>query len=188
MGKGNKGNKVAQAKAAKATAQAMASPPVAQANGLTFAADLTGLPATPVAATLVGSTASPVSKGNLWQFINANGGPGNVYVVPLANVATAQGVNPVPFGYNGQPNGVRKTIQTWLLNGVQGVRTYAAIMGAAKPLGHSSIKPVCLFAMLNGGYSPSSPVWGTPYCALVAYAPAAQASEPAAQASEPAAA
>lgn len=116
---------------------------------------------------LVGSKATPVTTPAMWAFINAHGGTSNVVVKPLANVVTTPGANPVPFGYNGKVGGVRATIQGWLLGGYQGNHTYAAIMAAAKPLGHSSIKPVCLLALLNGGYSPSSPHYGTPYVALV---------------------
>jgi hypothetical protein len=74
---------------------------------------------------------------------------------------------PVPFGFNGKAGGVRQTIQNWLLQGVEGNTSLAAILAAAKPLGHSSKKPVCLMAMLQGGYSPSSATWGTPYVKLV---------------------
>lgn len=119
---------------------------------------------------LVGSAAQPVTNKTLWAFINAHGGPNNVTIKPLANVVMQNGVagvGAIPFGYNGKPTGVRITIQNWLLNGYKGNRTYAAIMGAAKPLGHSSHNPTCLYAMLNGGYSPSSPHYGTPYVALV---------------------
>ena len=74
---------------------------------------------------------------------------------------------PVPFGFTGKGTGVRATIQNWLLNGVNGNNSLAAILNAAKPLGHSTKNPVCLMAMLNGGYSPSSAVWGTGYVKLV---------------------
>ena len=97
---------------------------------------------------------------------HAGGNLHNVQVVPLANVQ-ADTDQPVPFGFNGKVGGVRATIQGWLLSGVNGNNSLAAILAAAKPLGHSSKKPVCLHALLNGGYSPSSSVWGTAYVKLV---------------------
>ena len=104
----------------------------------------------------------------LWARVNthAAGNLHNVQVVPLDNVQTGS-ATPVPFGYNGKVGGVRQTIQDWLLQGVDGNTSLQAILAAAKPLGHSSKKPVCLMAMLQGGYSTSSATWGTPYVKLV---------------------
>jgi len=104
----------------------------------------------------------------LWAWVNAEAGGNlhNVAVVPLENVEQ-DSATPVPFGYNGKVGGVRATIQDWLLQGVDGNTSLAKILAAAKPLGHSSKKPVCLMAMLQGGYSTSSATWGTPYVKLV---------------------
>ena len=109
-----------------------------------------------------------VTYAQLWAWVNtaAGGNLHNVAVVPLANVQAGTAA-PVPFGFNGKAGGVRQTIQNWLLQGVQGNTSLAAILAAAKPLGHSSKKPVCLMALLQGGYSPSSATWGTPYVKLV---------------------
>jgi hypothetical protein len=121
----------------------------------------------PVAPTLQ-HTGNELTYACLWAFINgqAGGNLHNVQVVPLSNVKLND-AQPVPFGFNGKAGGVRHQIQTWLLNGVKGNNSLAAILAAAKPLGHSSKKPICLLAMLNGGYSPSSAVWGTGYVKLV---------------------
>ncbi len=104
----------------------------------------------------------------MWAWVNAEAGGNlhNVAVVPLENVEQ-DSATPVPFGYNGKVGGVRQTIQDWLLQGVDGNTSLAKILAAAKPLGHSSKKPVCLMAMLQGGYSTSSATWGTPYVKLV---------------------
>jgi len=103
----------------------------------------------------------------IWEFINthAAGSLHNVQVVALENVKldTAQ---PVPFGYTGKAGGVRATIQDWLLQGYNGNNSLSAILNAAKPLGHSMKSPICLLAMLNGGYTPSSAVYGTGYVKL----------------------
>ena len=109
-----------------------------------------------------------VTYAQLWAWVNeqAGGNLHNVAVVALPNVE-ADSAAPVPFGYNGKTGGVRATIQNWLLQGVDGNTSLAAILAAAKPLGHSSKKPVCLMAMLQGGYSTSSATWGTPYVKLV---------------------
>ena len=113
-------------------------------------------------------TGNELTYACIWAFINgqAGGNLHNVQVVPLSNVKLND-AQPVPFGYNGKAGGVRQTIQNWLLMGVKGNNSLAAILAAAKPLGHSSKKPICLLALLNGGYSPSSAVWGTGYVKLV---------------------
>ena len=131
--------------------------------------------ANPKAATTVATlqnTGTPISYAAIWQFVNthAAGNLHNVQVVPLPNVKLGN-AQPVPFGFTGKGTGVRATIQNWLLNGVvangQKNNSLAAILNAAKPLGHSTKSPNCLHAMLNGGYSPSSAVWGTGYVKLV---------------------
>jgi hypothetical protein len=126
----------------------------------------TTTPATVKAAVFTGG--KDVTYAQLWTWVNAEAGGNlhNVAVQPLANVKAGTS-SPVPFGYNGKAGGVRQTIQDWLLQGVEGNTSLAAILAAAKPLGHSSKKPVCLMAMLQGGYSPSSTTWGTPYVELV---------------------
>ena len=109
-----------------------------------------------------------LTYAQIWAFVNqhAGGNLHNVQVVPLSNVQL-NSAQPVPFGYGGKAGGVRQTIQNWLLYGVNGNNSLAAILNAAAPLGHSRKKPVCLMAMLQGGYSPSSSTWGVPYVQLV---------------------
>ena len=109
-----------------------------------------------------------ITYAQLWAFINgqAGGNLHNVQVVPLGNVQLDQ-AQPVPFGFNGKVGGVRHTIQSWLLYGIDGNTSLAAILKAASKLGHSAKKPNCLLALLNGGYSPSSATWGTGYIKLV---------------------
>ena len=117
-------------------------------------------------ATLTGG--ADLTYAQIWAFVNesAGGNLHNVQVVPLGNVQLDQ-PNPVPFGYGGRAGGVRQQIQDWLLHGVNGNNSLASILNAAAPLGHSRKKPVCLMAMLQGGYSPSSATWGTPFVQLV---------------------
>ena len=109
-----------------------------------------------------------LTYAQVWAFVNqhAGGNLHNVQVVPLSNVQL-NSAQPVPFGYGGRAGGVRQTIQNWLLYGVNGNNSLAAILNAAAPLGHSRKKPVCLMALLQGGYSPSSATWGVPYVQLV---------------------
>lgn len=109
-----------------------------------------------------------VTYEQLWKFVDesAGGNLNNVRVVPLDNV-DLESDRPVPFGYGGKPGGMRRTVQDWLLKGVEGDRSLAAVLDAAAPLGHSRKKPVCLMAMLQGGYSPSSATWGQPFVKLV---------------------
>jgi len=123
---------------------------------------------TPVKVVTLQNTGTAITNAQLWAFVNthAAGSLHNVQVKPLANV-NLNAAQPVPFGFTGKGTGVRATIQNWLLNGVNGNNSLAAILNAAKPLGHSTKSPVCLMAMLNGGYSPSSAVWGTGYVQLV---------------------
>ena len=126
--------------------------------------------ATTTTATLQITNGKPLTYACIWQFVNtpAQGQLANVQVVPLPNVKKGNAV-PVPFGYNGKTNGVRATIQNWLLFGVKGAKQNNAHVALtnAKPLGHSYKSPICLLALLNGGYSPSSATWGTSFVKLV---------------------
>ena len=121
-------------------------------------------------ATLQITNGKPLTYACIWQFVNthAQGQLANVQVVPLPNVKKGNAV-PVPFGYNGKTNGVRATIQNWLLFGVKGAKQNNAgvAQAHAKKLGHSTKRPICLLALLNGGYSPSSATWGTSFVKLV---------------------
>ena len=126
--------------------------------------------ATTTTATLQITNGKPLTYDCIWQFVNthAQGQLANVQVVPLTNVKTGNAI-PVPFGYNGKVNGVRATIQNWLLFGVKNAKQNNAHVALthAKPLGHSYKSPICLLALLNGGYSPSSATWGTSFVKLV---------------------
>jgi hypothetical protein len=126
--------------------------------------------ATTTTATLQVTNGKPLTYKCIWDFVNthAKGQLANVQVVPLSNVKTGDAV-PVPFGYNGKVGGVRATIQNWLLFGVKDAKQNNAHVALthAKPLGHSYKSPICLLALLNGGYSPSSATWGTSFVKLV---------------------
>jgi hypothetical protein len=54
-----------------------------------------------------------------------------------------------------------------MLKGVDGDNSLKAALNKAAPLGHSRKKPVCLHALMHGGYSSSSKYWMTPYVKLV---------------------
>ena len=114
------------------------------------------------------NTGTELSYADIWAFVQAEAGGNvhNVQVVALENVKLDSD-QPVPFGYTGKVGGTRAIIQDWLLKGYEGNRSLFAILNAAKPLGHSTKSPNCLLAMLNGGYSPSSSVYGTGYVKLV---------------------
>ena len=106
----------------------------------------------------------------LTSFINkhAGGNTHNISIVPLGNVAAAP-LQAVPFGYNGKAGGVRATIQNHM---VSGPTLFAALNAGAKHKGgQSKAKPICLLALLNGGYTASAPTWGTPFVKLVVTAP-----------------
>ena len=126
--------------------------------------------ATTTTATLQVTNGKPLTYKCIWDFVNthAQGQLANVQVVPLSNVKTGDAI-PVPFGYNGKVGGVRATIQNWLLFGVKNAKQNNAHVALthAKPLGHSYKSPICLLALLNGGYSPSSATWGTSFVKLV---------------------
>ena len=113
-------------------------------------------------------TDAEISYDQIWQFVqeHAGGNEANVHIVPLDNV-DKDSVQPVPFGYGGRPGGVRQTIQDWMLFGVDGDTSLKAALNKAAPLGHSRKKPVCLHALMHGGYSPSSKYWMTPFVKLV---------------------
>jgi len=108
---------------------------------------------------------------DIWHFVQtqAGGNEANVKIVALDNVDLASD-SPVPFGYGGKAGGVRQIIQDLMLRGVDGDVTLKTVLNKAAPLGHSRKKPVCLHALLHGGYSPSSKYWMTPFVKLVVQA------------------
>ena len=116
-------------------------------------------------------TDQELSYDDIWNFVQtqAGGNEANVKIVPLDNVDLGSD-SPVPFGYGGRTGGVRQQIQNWMLRGVDGDLTLKTVLNKAAPLGHSRKKPVCLHALLHGGYSPSSKYWMTPYVKLVVQA------------------
>ena len=113
-------------------------------------------------------TGEELTYDAIWKFVqeNAGGNEANVKIVPLDNVDLTS-AQPVPFGYGGRAGGVRQQIQDWMLKGVEGDMSLKAVLNKAAPLGHSRKKPVCLHALMHGGYSPSSKYWMTPYVKLV---------------------
>lgn len=113
-------------------------------------------------------TDKEITYEEIWAFVqnHAGGNEANVKIVPLDNVDLDDAA-PVPFGYGGKTGGVRQTIQDWMLRGVDGDLSLKAVLNKAAPLGHSRKKPVCLHALMHGGYSPSSKYWMTPYIKLV---------------------
>ena len=94
-----------------------------------------------------------LSYDDIWKFVQdqAGGNEANVLIVPLDNV-DLKGDRPVPFGYGGKVGGVRQRIQDGMLKGIDG---------------DSRKKPVCLHALMHGGYSSSSKYWMTPFIKLV---------------------
>ena len=113
-------------------------------------------------------TGEELTYDAIWKFVqeNAGGNEANVKIVPLDNVDLTSD-QPVPFGYGGRTGGVRQQIQDWMLKGVEGDMSLKAVLNKAAPLGHSRKKPVCLHALMHGGYSPSSKYWMTPFVKLV---------------------
>mgnify|MGYP003645584143 FL=1 len=116
-------------------------------------------------------TDQELTYDDIWHFVQtqAGGNEANVKIVALDNVDLGSD-SPVPFGYGGRSGGVRQKIQDWMLRGVDGDATLKAVLTKAAPLGHSRKKPVCLHALLHGGYSPSSKYWMTPFVKLVVQA------------------
>ena len=123
-----------------------------------------------------GTGKTGVTNTMLWAFINthANGNINNVVVGPKSNVVTNPTPNKpaTPFGYGGKGNGVRATIQNALLfgtnptNNSQPFKNVGSALSFASKLGHSAKNPICLLALLNGGYSPSSSTWGVGFITL----------------------
>ncbi len=116
-------------------------------------------------------TDQELTYDEIWHFVQtqAGGNEANVKIVALDNVDLASD-SPVPFGYGGKAGGVRQIIQDLMLRGVDGDVTLKTVLTKAAPLGHSRKKPVCLHALLHGGYSPSSKYWMTPFVKLVVQA------------------
>ena len=113
-------------------------------------------------------TDKEISYDEIWQFVqeHAGGNEANVHIVPLDNVDFTSR-EPVPFGYGGKTGGVRQVLQDWMLHGVDGDTSLGGILTKCKTLGLSRKKPVCLHALMHGGYSPSSKYWMTPFVKLV---------------------
>lgn len=128
---------------------------------------------------LFGTVQAPVTPQSLRAWVNQHCG-GNwsragIAVQPcVVKDWKAQGLKgPVPVGYNGNPDGTRALIQNnvfasanvalhwqWCKSGPK------ASIGTVKT--HTPNHPICLVALLNGGYSPSAKTWGQPFIHLVA--------------------
>jgi len=132
---------------------------------------------TAAAAALFGTANAPVTVQALraWANANAGGNWANVKIVKQAGVQAnwqAQGLKgPVPFGYNGKPHSTRALLQNNLLAvPTLGAHWVWCKTGPSCNIGtvaaHTPNNPVCLLAMLNGGYSPSSATWGTAFLHL----------------------
>ena len=113
-------------------------------------------------------TDKEISYDEIWQFVqeHAGGNEANVHIVPLDNVDFTSR-EPVPFGYGGKTGGVRQVLQDWMLHGVDGDTSLGGSLTKCKTLGLSRKKPVCLYALMHGVYSPSSKYWMTPFVKLV---------------------
>lgn len=117
-------------------------------------------------------TGPNVTATALHTFVNtaAGGNAHKVHIVPLPNVQQGAAC-PLPFT-NMAKQGKRASIMWALVNGTpvpngQPSPTLAAFMAYAGKLGASQRNPLDLLAALNGGFSPSSKTWGTPYVKLV---------------------
>ena len=93
--------------------------------------------------------------------VEAGGNENNVEIQCLV-----KSPDDVPFGWGGKKGGVRHFIQSSFLTGIKGDKRLGFILNQCAKLGHSRKKPNVLLALLNGGYSPSSKYWGTPYVKL----------------------
>jgi len=128
---------------------------------------------------LFGTANAEITTTSLRAWVNANAGGdwSKVKIVKQGNVVTdyqkAGLKGPLPFGYNGKPDSTRALLQnhilasqtvadhwTWCKSGPK------SNIGTVKT--HTANHPVCLLALLNGGYSPSSKTWGQAFIHLVA--------------------
>jgi hypothetical protein len=122
-----------------------------------------------------------VTPAMIWAFIDkhAKGQLNNVIVAPLDN-CRLQDAKRTPFGYN-IPGGVRATYHDFHLVGLvpfrgvvygkKGDARLGEILAAMRKIdGHSKKTMVCTVALLNGGYNPARPTWGTPFITLTAVA------------------
>jgi hypothetical protein len=105
-------------------------------------------------------------------FVNkaAGGNPANV---AIQFIASNKGPNPMPFA-NMVKQGKRAAILWAMVNGVPNstkggkpLFTLSAYYAYSVKHGASKANPLDLLAALNGGFSPSSKNWGTPYIKLV---------------------
>ena len=111
----------------------------------------------------------PVTQGQVQQFINTQcgGNPALCGIAPLANIAAGQ---QVPFLR--KATGGRAAIINSLLwgfaNGHTGPVPLAGAYAHFKAQGLATQGYLDVLALLNGGFSASSPVWGQPFAKLVA--------------------
>lgn len=125
---------------------------------------------------LFGAVNAPITVQSLRAWVNSNAGGNwsNVKIVPQANIVAdyvGQGLKgPVPFGYNGNSQGTRAILQNHILS-VQNLAQHWLWCKTQKGVGtvaqHTPNNPVCLLALLNGGYSASQATYGTPFIHLV---------------------
>lgn len=159
--------------------------PAAAANGKAKPA------AKPVAAAANGKAfiGPSVTSAQLWAWINGTcgGNVGAVTIVPLPN-CNLSAPSPLPFT-NMQRPGNRSTIMGAIVHGVPNatkgqpaMRTLAAFIPFARKYGAQQGSLADLLAALNGGFTPSSKYWGTPYVKLVYSGKPAAAGKPATKA------
>lgn len=142
-------------------------PPATEGKAPATKAPLVGKGAT---LTGIANPKQPVTATMVHAFINkaAGGNPANVSIVFIGSKA---GANPIPFA-NMVKEGKRSAILWAMVNGVpvkgsKPVSTLSAFFAHSLANGASRANPLDLLAALNGGYSPSSKNWGTPYIKLV---------------------
>lgn len=128
-------------------------------------------------ASLFGTAENPVTPQSLRAWVNQHCG-GNwsrAGIVVRDNVVKdwkAQGLKgPVPVGYNGNPDGTRALLQNHIFASANVAEHWVwcksgpkASIGTVKT--HTANHPICLVALLNGGYSPSAKTWGQAFIHL----------------------
>jgi len=143
-------------------------------NGVTLAKSVANVPAPKVAAPAQVTLTHPVNGAQVQAWLNANcgGNPALAGIVPLANAANP--ANGLPF-LRGNNSARAKILAAHLWGFANGHKPGApvSLLGATNyckatfggAFGVNGYLDVC--ALLNGGFSASSKVWGTPFAKLV---------------------
>lgn len=119
---------------------------------------------------------SPVTFNGLRAWLNANAGGTNAEALKRVRINTLPSVNtdwekqglrgPVPFGFQGNPDGQRAQLMRLAIGNVTLADYLTACSKSPTTKCETIGNPNVLVSLLNGGFTPSSKTWGSPFLTL----------------------